>query len=150
MESSAEARLGLDKNSPNNRSSCCGIGAVSPIYTQVESSNSLIAGGGYLKRGALLSIALIISGLANLLMLWIQLALIFKIFILTHVSRWADLAGWFGTFATVIIVLSSISDKSISRHHKLIKVVGIIVVCLVIVQFLTNRIYASFQIHHFI
>lgn len=83
-------------------------------------------------------------------MLWVQIQLIFKVFVLTHVSRWADIFGWFELFASVIIVLSSISDKPISRHHKFIKVVGIIVVFLTIALFLTSHIYVTVQTHKFI
>lgn len=102
-----------------------------------------------LRRETSLSIALILSGLTNAFMLWVQVALIFHRAFLTHTPRWADFSGWIGTIAWVMILLSAISDKPISQHNRMIKVLGMIVVCLAIAQFLTNRIYVTVESHHF-
>lgn len=97
----------------------------------------------------MLLIALILSGLVNVFLLWVQIAQIFHVYIITHTPRWADLSGWLGTFALVVIILSATSDKPINRHNRLIKLLGITVVCLAIVQFLANRVYITFETHRF-
>lgn len=102
-----------------------------------------------MRRGIVLLVALVFNGLINLYMLWDEFALLFHVFILGPVYRWVDALSWLGTAATVIIVLSSISDKPIIRHNRAIKIVGIIVVCLNIGWFLTNRIYDSIEVHQF-
>ena len=102
-----------------------------------------------MRRGTLLLIALVLSGLTNVFMLYVQLALIFHVFILTHTARWSDVLSWFGTAASVIIVLAAISDKPITQHNRAIKVIGLIVVCLAIFAFIVNRIYIVTETHQF-
>lgn len=82
-------------------------------------------------------------------MLYVQLALMFHVFILTHTARWSDVLSWFGTAASVIIVLAAISDKPLTQHNRAIKLIGIVVVCLVIIAFLANRIYVVTETHQF-
>lgn len=102
-----------------------------------------------MRRGTLLLIALVLSGLTTVFMLYVQLALIFHVFILTHTARWSDVLSWFGTTASVIIVLAAISDKPITQHNRAIKVIGLIVVCLAILAFIVNRIYIVTETHQF-
>ena len=118
-------------------------------WTTNRTGNIYIEAVLMLRRETSLSIALILSGLTNAFMLWIQMALIFHKAFLTHTPRSVDLSGWTGAIASVMIVLSAISGKPIGQHNRMIKVLGIIVVCLSITQFLTNRIYVTVETHHF-